>query len=85
MIVKNMLPLSLGDAEGFQELMGFIQPGYCIPSRKTLTNRLEQQFAELKAELKRKIATVDIVLTTGCWTALTMESYITVTCHYMSK
>lgn len=64
------------DSEGFRELMGFIEPGYRIPSRKTLTNRLEQQFAEKKAVLKRKLATVDVALTTDCWTALTTESYI---------
>ena len=69
MIVKDMLPLSLADGEGFREVMGFIEPGYRIPSRKTLTNCLEQQFAEKKAELKRKLATVDVALTTDCWTA----------------
>src|SRR4029434_785057 len=36
MIVKDMLPLSLADGEGFREVMGFIEPGYRIPSRKTL-------------------------------------------------
>ena len=85
MIVKDMLPLSLADGEGFREVMGFIEPGYRIPSRKTLTNCLEQQFAEKKAELKRKLATVDVALTTDCWTALTTESYITVTCHYIEE
>ena len=85
MIVKDMLPLSLADGEGFREVMGFIEPGYRIPSRKTLTNCLEQQFAEKKAELKRKLATVDVALTTDCWTVLTTESYITVTCHYIEE
>ena len=80
-----MLPSSLADGKGFRELMGFIEPGYRIPSRKTLTNRLEQQFAEKKAEFKRKLATVDIALTADCRTALTTESYITVTCHYIEE
>ncbi|XP_075325281.1 E3 SUMO-protein ligase ZBED1-like [Odontesthes bonariensis] len=85
MIVKDMLPLSVADGEGFQELMGFIEPGYRIPSRKTFTNRLEQQYAEKKAELKEKLASADVALTTDCWTALTTESYITVTCHYIEE
>ncbi|KAM4557777.1 E3 SUMO-protein ligase ZBED1-like [Odontesthes bonariensis] len=85
MIVKDMLPLSVADGEGFRELMGFIEPGYRIPSRKTFTNRLEQQYAEKKAELKEKLASADVALTTDCWTALTTESYITVTCHYIEE
>uniref|UniRef100_A0A1A7WZH3 Uncharacterized protein n=1 Tax=Iconisemion striatum TaxID=60296 RepID=A0A1A7WZH3_9TELE len=37
----------------------------------------------MKTELRTQLATANVALTTDCWTSLTTESYITVTCHYI--
>ncbi|KAJ8353306.1 hypothetical protein SKAU_G00208730 [Synaphobranchus kaupii] len=85
MVEKDMMPISTVDSEGFRELINFLEPGYRIPSRGTITTRIEARFNESKAELKTQLATTNVALTTDCWSALTTESYITVTCHYIEQ
>lgn len=73
MISNDLLPISV--VEGRQ---------YNIPSRATITSRLEDRYEKKKEELKMALSSVEkIALTTDCWTALTSESYITITCHYI--
>ncbi|KAK0133125.1 Zinc finger BED domain-containing protein 1 [Merluccius polli] len=64
MVEKDMMPIIVVD-------------GYRIPSRGTITSRVEKRYNEKKDELKAH----KVALTTDCWTALTAESYITVTWH----
>lgn len=64
--MKDMLAFNVADGEGLRELMVFVEPGYRIPSRTTLTNHLEQQYAERKAELKVKLENVNVTITTTC-------------------
>lgn len=44
MIEKDMMPISTTDGEGFRELIHFMEPGYNIPSRATVTTRLEARY-----------------------------------------
>lgn len=84
MVEKDIMPISMVCGEGFQDLLGYIEPNYKIPSRQTITSRIEARFAEGKKELKTQLASAKFVaLTTDCWTALTTESYVTITCHYI--
>ncbi|XP_077094167.1 E3 SUMO-protein ligase ZBED1-like [Siphateles boraxobius] len=86
MVVKDTLPISVVCGEGFQELLGYIEPNYEIPSRCTITRRIEARFEERKKSLKSQLeSTKCVALTTDCWTALTTESYITITCHYIDE
>jgi len=84
MVATDMLPLSFVDGPGFRGLMEFIEPAYNVPRRKSVTTRLEQRYNEcvdkIKSELKEAHA---VAITTDGWTALTTESYITITCHYI--
>ncbi|KAJ8353269.1 hypothetical protein SKAU_G00208360 [Synaphobranchus kaupii] len=81
MMEKDMMPIITVDGEGFRELINFLEPGYRIPSRGTITRRLEARYTERKGELKAQLASVNVALTT----ALTTESYITITCHYIAE
>ncbi|XP_060761951.1 E3 SUMO-protein ligase ZBED1-like isoform X2 [Neoarius graeffei] len=85
MIERDLMPLSTVASAGFQELIRFLEPGYNIPSRGTVTSRLEARYKKKKSELKTMLTTATVALTTDCWTALTTESYITVTCHYIDE
>ncbi|XP_035981373.1 zinc finger BED domain-containing protein 1-like [Fundulus heteroclitus] len=86
MIERDLMPINTVDGAGFQDLIGFMEPGYNIPLRTSITSRLEARFEKKKSEVKTKLAAVTAVaLTTDCWTALTTESYITVTCHYTDE
>ena len=83
MVTTDMLPINVVDGQGFREVIKYIEPGYNIPSRTTITTRVEASYVRKKAELKTQLATANVALTTDCWTSLTTESYITVTCHYI--
>ena len=84
MIAQDMLPISFVEGKGFHELMGFAEPEYTVPSRKTITSQIEKLYADNARELRKTLANVEkVALTTDAWTALTTESYVTVTCHYV--
>ncbi|XP_030227714.1 zinc finger BED domain-containing protein 1-like [Gadus morhua] len=83
-IQTDMLPISVVEGKGFGNLMDIMEPAYHIPSRRTVTRLIETQYEERKEELFKKLAKAEsVALTTDCWTALTAESYITITCHYI--
>ncbi|KAL0187841.1 hypothetical protein M9458_014940, partial [Cirrhinus mrigala] len=86
MVEKDMLPLDFVSGEGFLELIQFLEPNYTVPSRQTITTRIEERFVKKKDELKARLYRARCVaITTDCWTALTTESYVTVTCHWTDK
>ncbi|KAJ8367391.1 hypothetical protein AAFF_G00320180 [Aldrovandia affinis] len=76
MIEKDMVPTSVVDGQGFQGLLGYLKPSYKIPSRGTITRRIEAHFQEKTVELKTQLATAkSVALTTDRWTAPTTENY----------
>lgn len=81
-----MLPLSFVQGKGFRALMQMVEPAYPIPSRRSITRRMDIHYEESKQRLLMKLATADkVAITTDCWTALTAESYMTITCHFIGK
>ena len=82
MIAKDMLPISFVEGEGFRSSMAFVE--FTVPSRKSITAKLEKLYGDNASELRTQLTSVEKVsLTTDSWTALTTESYVTVTCHYI--
>ena len=50
-----------------------------------MTRLIETHYEERKQELLKELSTAEqVALTTDCWTALTAESYTSITCHYTS-
>ena len=85
MIELDMLPISI-EGEGFCELINYREPEYQKPARRTVTSKIEKHYEERSRALKEQLTTVgNVALTTDCWTALTTESYITITFHYIDK
>ena len=85
MITKDMLPLSFVEGEGFRKLMECVEPEYKVPSRKTVTARVESTYDTMASNLKSQLMRAEAVaITTDGWTALTTESYMTITCHYIA-
>ncbi|KAM3875305.1 E3 SUMO-protein ligase ZBED1-like [Diretmus argenteus] len=84
MIETDMRPISVVEGEGFKQLIQYLEPEYVMPSRATIIKRIVKRFEEKKDALKVKLARADkLALTTDCWTALTNESYMTTTCHFI--
>lgn len=74
-----MLPISVAEGEGFNELVQYFQ--YVMPLRALVTKHIEKHFEDKKDERKSKLAGADkLALTVSCWTALT----ITATCHFIT-
>lgn len=84
-IEMDILPLSIVEGNGFRDLIHLLEPAYQIPSRRTITRLVETHYEERKQQLLKELSKAErVALTTDCWTALTAESYITITCHYIS-
>uniref|UniRef100_H3AH25 HAT C-terminal dimerisation domain-containing protein n=1 Tax=Latimeria chalumnae TaxID=7897 RepID=H3AH25_LATCH len=85
MIVKDMLPISFVEGDGFKELMEYIELEYTVLARKTIVARLETLHTECAAAVSDKLAIAEkVAITTDSWTALN-QSYVTITCHFIRQ
>lgn len=86
LIVKNLLPVSIVETDAFRELVNFSEPEYEMPSRKTIQARINLCYNRKKEEIKNILSKSDAVsLTTDSWTSINMDSYSTVTAHYIEN
>ena len=85
MIVKDMQPISVVEDEGFQSLLHVLDPRYELPSRKSIMRMLPNAYDKKVEEIKKEISQVShVALTSDLWTSRTTESYMTITCHFLS-
>lgn len=81
MVTGYVVPLSLEGGEGLCKLMAFIKP----PSGRTTATKMKKMYQE-STELTADLQCVEkVVVIRDSWTALTMESYITITCHFIQN
>lgn len=86
MIAMDMLPVSCMEGKGFRPLMAYMEPEYTVPSQKSITSRLEKMHTHCAESICAALAQTDkVALTTDIWTSLAVESYVTVTCHYIDE
>ena len=84
-IVGDLGPINLIEGKHFQALIGYLAPGYTLPSRQTFTRKIEKKEKACKEKIKTKLAAQKhLAITTDIWTSLRMQSYITVTAHHLS-
>jgi len=84
-IVSNVLPLSLVDDEAFMEFVNFLEPGFHVPCRQTLTARLDGMKTELAEKVKTEMVEVkSVAVTTDIWTSISNEPYISFTASYVT-
>jgi len=85
MVVKDYVPLSIVEAEGFQKLMKTATPNYSMPSRNTIRARINKRYGDEKASLVERLKNVSgAAITTDTWTSTSCESFITVTEHHIT-
>lgn len=87
MIARDFQPFNIVNDEGFRNFVQLLNPRYVIPSkftvRETIMMELYTQSVQvLKAILKN---VQHVAVTTDSWTSISNESYITVTCHFVTK
>ena len=86
MIAIDQRPIRMVEGEGFLNLMNYLEPGYKVPCRKSITSIIHQKYEIAKHKLKDKLEREanSIALTTDIWTSSATEAYITVSAHYIS-
>ncbi|KAK0137463.1 putative AC9 transposase [Merluccius polli] len=85
-VVEDMLPLSTVESASFRELVSKIpvRGGVRLPCRKTFSNYIDAQYAEMNVELKRTFDKLEYLSTTAdIWTACN-KSYLGVTAHWIN-
>jgi hypothetical protein len=87
MIVKEYQPFQLAEDVEFKKFTKMLNPGYSLPSRKTLSESLLPKiFNEVQVKVKQKIEkTPAVCLTTDGWTSINNESFISITMHYIDE
>jgi hypothetical protein len=87
MVAKSMHPLSLVEEAGFVEIVRYLDPNIRIPSRSTLTTKiLPDCYLSAKNRLIEEIGEASHVsLTTDLWSSRNMESYMSLTAHYINS
>ncbi|XP_018368511.1 PREDICTED: zinc finger BED domain-containing protein 4-like [Trachymyrmex cornetzi] len=85
MISKDLQPLSIVEGEGFQRLFKVVAPLYTVPSRMTITSRIDEKFVALSSIVRNKLTGIDnIVLTSDIWTdKYNSKSYMFLTVHFI--
>lgn len=85
MLTKDNMPIRTVEKEGFQEFVKSLNPLYKLPSRKTVTQLIEEKYDYLSNLIKEKLSTIEsLSLTTDVWTEpLNSKNYLGLTAHYL--
>lgn len=86
MLVKDNMPLSSIEKDGFNYFMKKALPMYTVPSRKTITKLISSKYDALCVQIKNKLSLVESTsLTTDIWTnTINTKSYLGMTVHFLS-
>lgn len=85
MIAKEFQPFSLVENEEFKKFVHLLNPGYKLPSRKTVSKSLLPQLLnETKEKVKNNLNNAQfIAFTTDGWTSINNNSFVAVTVHFI--
>ncbi|XP_041468262.1 E3 SUMO-protein ligase ZBED1-like [Lytechinus variegatus] len=82
LVAKDGLPISCVEGEGLRGLIRTLEPGYTMPTRRTVTNRLKALYDVKRNSVRELLGEVpSVALTTDCWTSVGTKDYMTVTAH----
>ena len=85
MIITDTRPLRIVECPGFRELIHSLEPGYSIPSRKSVKAIIYRRHSLGIEKLKSMLSNIGSVsLTTDIWTSDANDAYITITIHFIA-
>lgn len=86
-VTKEYHPLSIVEDKEFKTFITMLNPGYSLPSRKTLsTNLIPQQYKRVSEMVQSDISqATGVSLTFDSWTSIANENYIAITAHYIGE
>ncbi|XP_050516425.1 E3 SUMO-protein ligase ZBED1-like [Diabrotica virgifera virgifera] len=87
MVCLDYQPFTIVDDVGFRKLVYKLDPRYVLPSAFTVGGKLLSEFyTDISNKLQDILRNIDFVaITCDGWTSRAMESYVTVTCHYVDE
>ena len=69
-----------------RSLLNVLDPRYQLPSRRTIMRMLPDEYSKEAELVKKEIALVShVALTSDLWTSRATESYMTITCHFLTE
>ena len=87
MIAINMQPATIVEDTGFQSLVCLLDSWYQLSSRRHIMRSLLPDMYTTRAkEIKRELLQIShVALTSDLWTSRTTESYLAITCHFVTS
>ncbi|KAI5344908.1 hypothetical protein L3X38_012785 [Prunus dulcis] len=85
MVVRDELPFSFVEGEGFREFCSVACPQFNPPSRRTLGRRFLEMYTKMKEKLKVDLRSHRICLTTDTWTSVQNVNYMVLTAHFVDS
>ncbi|KAI5313276.1 hypothetical protein L3X38_042450 [Prunus dulcis] len=85
MVVRDELPFSFVEGEGFSEFCSVICPQFNPPSHRTLGRRFLEMYPKMKEKLKVDLRSHRICLTTDTWTSVQNVNYMVLTAHFVDS
>ena len=87
MIAIDMQPATIVEETGFQLLVHLLDSRYQLPSRRhIMRSLLPDMYTTRGKEIKRELLQIShVALTSDLWTSRTTESYLTITCHFVTS
>ena len=86
-ICKDLRPYSSVENEGFRALIAECEPRYTIPTRRFITETaVPRLYDEVKRHVIDSISEASrVAITCDGWTSRATQSYVTLTCHFISE
>lgn len=89
MFTLDFQPFSVVADKGFRSFVQALNPGYELPSRKTISQTMIPAMYEQCLNQCKKFVQVEeitsVCLTTDCWTSINGESFLAVTMHFVDN
>ena len=84
MCAVDIRPISIVESVGFRNYSRLLNPGFVLPTRKTVKNYVQKIYQEGHDALTKDVGGSPVGLTTDLWTSNANEGYITVTAQYIT-
>lgn len=88
LFTKDLQPFSIVEDKGFKEFVSQLNPSYSLPSRKVVSNVMLQTTFQKCLDITKNYVKSEakfVCITTDCWSSRNAESYIAVTCHFITN
>lgn len=82
-----MVAVDVEEHDGFTRLLKLLEPRYQLPSSKYFSETLiPEMYEKVSEKLKDSLSSIDFVsITTNVWSSVAQDSYISLTCHCITK